>query len=563
MRRPHARVLLVLLTAVAIVPRALAALRDALWFDEVNTLYRAAGDGLAGVLARVAQDVQAPLYDVLVHALSLVMPAPAALRLPAVVAGVLLVPAVHGLARRLRQGRLVALLAAAWVALQPLCVRMGSEGRPYALLALLAALAWDAAVRVRRSGGRRGLSRLAVTTTLLALSHYYGVVAVLAIAVVLLLSLERVGPGLPRVVAALSVPLVALVAWSPAALYQFHLKEMNALYRPLFSWDTAAELLDAHGWFGGARPLAPAIASRVALVALLGLGLAVSRRRARAAPPPARPAASCARPALGLVVLGGLLLAAAAPPARDAIAALASDVYKGGRPLDADNLAFLARARALLCAEGLLVLLLAGLVAALPALARRPGSRLRPRGLLLVGLLVPLLATAVVEAAGRHTLMTRNTIVLAPLVAIAGARGLAALGGRARASVVAGLAALVLVPAADGSVSQPRPDWRAVVELVERAGAEPVAYPPWLARCLDHHRGLPFGTSFGSWHPEAIVAWARGRPLVTLVRSFEPLHPPHAVRAALVSAFGPPVAHERIGRITCETFATTASPPGR
>lgn len=514
-----------------------------LWFDEVNTLYRAAGEGLAGVLARIAADVQAPLYDLaMALVVALFGDGPLAARLPPLLAGVLLVPVVAALVRELGGGPRAVIVAAAWAALDPYLVRYGVEARPYSWLALFSALTLLTTLRLVDRRGRSAWP-LALAGTGLVLCHYYGVVAYGAVLIYLVASLGALSPRLPSALGAAAIPLVLLGLWSPVALHQLTQRSMNSIYHSL-DVDTALQILDAQGL---TAPLAAAgdapwlvLLGRLLLVLLVAMGAVVTWRRPSLPRISRLPAPTGTAVARTMVTAGAVLVVCGLWFPSDMLAGPASRLVKEGRALDEQNLAFLEQVLGLVLAAGS-VLIVAGLC--WPALLRRASAstaRARPVLLLVLLLVVPLALVAVLGALGKPTLAVRNTLFMAPAVIVLAALGVERLPRQGPAFAV--LALLIL-----GGWSFARMDdflhrlpWDQASAIIESSGAEPLAHPPWLARCIEYHGQRPWASVFGSYRPDEVAAWARGRPAVVLVAGFETLADATEVRSALQQSFGAP-----------------------
>lgn len=561
---------LTLITLVACVPRLFELGYEALWFDEVNTLYRAGADGPLGVLARSAADVQAPLYDLL----SWIVAGPLgrtdawAFRLPAALAGIALVPVVGALALSFTGRRAAAVLAALLVAMSPFQIRFAQEARPYTLLALLSGLLLLAAMRALTSEGRRGLAWIAIAGPLIVLTHYYGLLMFGAVALVLLASAGRFGARLPRVVWALLPALVALLAWSPALLRQLSLRELNTVYSPM-TGVMALEILDAQGLAASLRT-APGLLAKsigplatfapwglwlgralVILLVVVGWRARRSRRDGRAVRVEAP--ASCRAPALVLACLG-LVLAGCASLLPDAmVERFAATLFKGGRALDPENRAFVSGVRALMLPVGGALVLMAACVAWLPAFARRIGRGPRKARLLHAALVLPLLAPFLLDLTGKYTLATRNMIMLGPAVAVLAAAGwlrLSAMNGRLVGGLLCTVASLGLAAMPAYGVKR---DWHAAAQTVEQSGLQPIAYPPWLARCVEYHTDRPWHSVFGVWRPDEVAAWAARRQGAVLVSAHATPQEQAGVQAALAARFGPPELRSVRG-ITCRIY---------
>jgi hypothetical protein len=143
------------------------------------------------------------------------------LRLPAVVAGVLLVPATYGLGRRLAT-REAALLAAGLVAASSYLVEFSTNSRGYTLQALCFVLALSLAIVAVRD---RSLSALLGAAFVLAIGAYAIPTMLYGIAVIggwLALELARLNMGRPAarhvLAAALVIALASAIAYLPVII---------------------------------------------------------------------------------------------------------------------------------------------------------------------------------------------------------------------------------------------------------------------------------------------------------------------------------------------------------
>ena len=132
-------VALVLLTAAAAQLRVYQ-IQESLWIDELHTAWSVAG-GISEVAGRAAMGNHGPLFFWLAWASKATFGVSEfSLRLPSLVAGVALVPAIAWVLYRWTKSRPAALLAACLVTFDPECLWFSQEARPYALLQLLALL---------------------------------------------------------------------------------------------------------------------------------------------------------------------------------------------------------------------------------------------------------------------------------------------------------------------------------------------------------------------------------------------------------------------------------------
>lgn len=139
-RAPNASVLLLIAVTIAALVVRLRQSRESLWLDELHSAWVATGP-FTDVASRSVQGNQSPLFFwiewLLVHTIGR---SELAVRLPSVVAGVLLIVALYWAVRRWTGNTWLALLAAWLVAIDPQSTYFGTEARPYALVQLLAVL---------------------------------------------------------------------------------------------------------------------------------------------------------------------------------------------------------------------------------------------------------------------------------------------------------------------------------------------------------------------------------------------------------------------------------------
>ncbi len=573
--------------------RAAGATVQALWYDEIAVLVRTDVPGPVAVVSNLLRDNQAPLYDLGMWVITrLGDPGAFVLRLPSVAAGAALVPVVGALTFRVlrpfgrRLAGRAALLAGAWVALTPGLVRYAQEMRPYALLVLLTAWCWWAAVRLRDTRGRRGHVALGVGGAALALVHYYGVLAFAPIALWVVLAGGRFGARRGRAAWALLTPLAALLAWAPAALYQLRTRTYAGIYRPL-DGGGLLEVLDAVGLHG---PLATATGREVwgdgaglvlltagrtltVVLAFLAAGTWWRRREARraAARPPFRvgdavaPAAGPARPGdLGLRVAvastavgGSVLLAAGGLLPVDGLSQFASAVLKQGRALDADNLAFLGDLLAVMRVSGAGALALAVAMHGWPRLL--PDGRRAPGAVsaLMLGVLFPPAAVFLADVLLKPTFAPRNLLVVAPSLAVLVGAGLALLSRVPRRAVCALLLLVAIAGLVRAQTLNDRRPWPGVaLHLLAERFREPsdvLAFPAWISRCVEHHAAWPWGTVANGERPAEVETWVASRDRVALVHAYGALRNPRPVLDALARSHRRTRVH-RLDGVVLETW---------
>ena len=250
MRRRTRASLVGLLCLVALALRLHDLLEQPLWLDEVKLLFRASPSSPLGVLARLATDNQAPLYDFLMWSLCRMFgDGPLVARLPPALFGTLLVPVSYKLAGTVFRSHAAGFVTAFWTACSPYLVRYGQEARPYALAALLAGLTLWSAARILSTRGRRGAVPLGLAAAALVLTHYYGVLLVAAVALHLGWRAAAYRERLSAVAWAVLAAVAAGLVWAPVALHQSLATEHHQAYSS-FSASQLVQVFDALGPHG-------------------------------------------------------------------------------------------------------------------------------------------------------------------------------------------------------------------------------------------------------------------------------------------------------------------------
>jgi 4-amino-4-deoxy-L-arabinose transferase-like glycosyltransferase len=250
-------------------------------FDEAYTVATAQRSFL-DMLGTFRFEANGTLYAVLLWPLLRISESEAAVRTPAVIAGLATIPAVYWTGRVLVEKR-AALIAAALVAISPALIGWSVWGRSYALAILFAVLSFGCLGRALGEPAAAGLWRWLCVLSVLAVAYSSVLAAVtllpvLAVAVALRVREEPARWGWARPSLALAAGLLPL----GVALY------LESTYRDPLAWlwkpDLAlvrrvgGELAAGPAYFGEAGPgLAGAILA--ILVAIVAAGLVVSWRR--------------------------------------------------------------------------------------------------------------------------------------------------------------------------------------------------------------------------------------------------------------------------------------------
>lgn len=257
-----------------------------LWGDEGWSLYFTA-QSLPHLIALTAIDIHPPLYYLLLKTwLALAGLTAETARYFSVVSGVLLIPVVAGLGRRLI-GRRVGIIAAGLTAVMPLAVYYAQEVRMYGLVALLGAMSM--VFFTRRADGRRYWLAYVFSTAAALYTMYYATFLVLGQLLAALWGYRRPGHR-PKVTATLA-PFVAIgLLYLPWLLYAAprlvdYIRHKRAVegYLPLGPLAFLGDHLAAFSLGHLPDALRPWLWAALPAVLAMGLGLWAIRRRRYAA----------------------------------------------------------------------------------------------------------------------------------------------------------------------------------------------------------------------------------------------------------------------------------------
>jgi hypothetical protein len=263
------------------------------WYDEAFTPVHVLHSGLGATLrAVVHHENTPPLWYLLAWVdARLFGDGALALRLPSALAGILTVPVVWAIGRRLG-GQRAALIAAAIVAVNPLFVWYSQEARAYGLFVLLSALAMLCFVRALQAPTRGRMAAFALAGALALLTHYFAVFLLIPMALWLLAERERRRAALPALGALTLVGLALIPLISAQGGHGTQWIGRWALSSRL----QAIPQYYLTGYSGA--PLGHGVEALIALPILLGVGLGAWRLWPRADPaggeaPSSRPPRSC------------------------------------------------------------------------------------------------------------------------------------------------------------------------------------------------------------------------------------------------------------------------------
>ena len=314
-----------LLTALGLALR-LVRLGDSLFGDELSTLVGArlaAGPG--DVVDLISADtivieLTPPLYFILAWVSTELGDAVELVRLPALIAGTLLIPATYSLGAR-TVGRGAGLIASALVAIAPFTVFYSTDGRAYMLAALLVAVAALALLRASDDGSRRWWwAGYALASCAAVYTHYTSVFPLLVLAAWALWARRKAWREL---LAANAAAAIGFLPWVPEYLDDGR-SQVN-LIEVVHPFGLGTLLDDLGTWSLGMPPYAglgdvPGMPALVIVtvgfaVAAIGLSLRVLSPRALAERP---------RPSAELLLVIGLALAA--PVGMSLYSALGDDI---------------------------------------------------------------------------------------------------------------------------------------------------------------------------------------------------------------------------------------------
>jgi mannosyltransferase len=248
---------------------------QSLWYDEWLTA-ETASVGLTDLVSDVAhRQGFPPTYFALLWGWVRVFgDSEVALRVVSALAGTATVPLAYAVARRFRQRRPVARVAALLVAVNPMLVWYSQEARPYSLLALFGVLSLLAFAPVWQRGGRRDLVVWSLVCAGVVALHYFGIFLVAAEALALL---ARHRDEWRRVALACVPSAAVLAAVAPIAATQ-HSHEANRLWISGFPFtDRLSEA--GHSALVGPGPPGDRWWIAVALVVAVAVLLGATRAR--------------------------------------------------------------------------------------------------------------------------------------------------------------------------------------------------------------------------------------------------------------------------------------------
>ncbi len=191
--------------------------QQSLWFDEADIVVRAQRPWSDIFSTFTVQGENGPLYNVLLAAwIRLAGISEIAVRFPSAIAGVLALPAIYLLARRLA-GPNAGLLATGLLAISPYHIWYSQEAKMYSIVALLAILSTLLLVEGLDSGERRLWIGYVLLTTAMFYTHVASVLIFAAQALFVLVTLRRWHARRRSLLiagAALTLPYLPIALWA-------------------------------------------------------------------------------------------------------------------------------------------------------------------------------------------------------------------------------------------------------------------------------------------------------------------------------------------------------------
>ncbi len=145
--------------------------RDSFWYDELLQV-NIAGHDVSTILSKLFENAAMPLDYFITHVMLIFGRSEFWLRFPAAMWGLLTLPIVYQIGRRLFD-RSVGVLAAALLAIIGVHTFFSQELRPYALLTFLAVLSFYFLIQIFRTRRTRYWIAYSVTIALAVLTHYF------------------------------------------------------------------------------------------------------------------------------------------------------------------------------------------------------------------------------------------------------------------------------------------------------------------------------------------------------------------------------------------------------
>jgi len=218
---------LFLLVVLGSILRVYGIRNESLWNDELASCYRSSFSTVEEVVTKgVVPDIHPPGYQIFMFFVQRTAGnSPTALRFPSAVAGILTIPLIFLIGRRLFNSS-TGLAASAFLAVSPVHIWLSQEARPYTIMMLLTAvsvLLLKGLTDRLKAGTKMGGASVAafiIVGILLEYIHYFGLLVLAMETSIIFLYSISVRRDRLKVFAICIVPFLAFIPWVPYAWAQ-------------------------------------------------------------------------------------------------------------------------------------------------------------------------------------------------------------------------------------------------------------------------------------------------------------------------------------------------------
>ncbi len=218
---------LFLLVVLGSILRVYGIRNESLWNDELASCYRSSFSTVEEVVTKgVVPDIHPPGYQIFMFFVQRTAGnSPTALRFPSAVAGILTIPLIFLIGRRLFNSS-TGLAASAFLAVSPVHIWLSQEARPYTIMMLLTAvsvLLLKGLTDRLKAGTKMGGASIAafiIVGILLEYIHYFGLLVLAIETSIIFLYSISVRRDRLKVFAICIVPFLAFIPWVPYAWAQ-------------------------------------------------------------------------------------------------------------------------------------------------------------------------------------------------------------------------------------------------------------------------------------------------------------------------------------------------------
>lgn len=219
--------MLILVILVGGILRIACLDRESLWNDELSSWYRSSFSSITEVITLgVIPDVHPPGYQILLYFVEQsIGDSESALRLPSVIAGILTIPMIFLLGRKLLSDS-AGLFTSAFLAVAPIHIWFSQEARSYAILILLVVVSVYflteilEKLKTGKCFGKINVAGFVTVGILLEYTHYFGLLILVIEIAVLLLSSILMGREKLKILVMCLIPVLAFLPWIPYAAAQ-------------------------------------------------------------------------------------------------------------------------------------------------------------------------------------------------------------------------------------------------------------------------------------------------------------------------------------------------------